>query len=159
VGVDHIELEDGSISTDAQQVHVDCSADGLRREPARPIFEPDRITLQQVRTCQPTFNAAFIGFVESSRDDDAEKNRLCPPNPTPVRALDWIGVTIISQRAEDAWGATPDVSRWLNRSRLNVARGVPDHFDEPLMQTAIGRYLEFNAPAVERLEALAQAHE
>jgi NAD(P)-binding Rossmann-like domain len=159
IGVDHIELADGSIPTDAQQIHVDCTGDGLPREPARPIFESDRITLQQVRTCQPSFNAALIGFVESSRDDDAEKNRLCPPNPYPVQATDWIGAQKISQSAETAWGETPDVAQWMDHSRLNVARGFADHFDEPLMQTAIGRYLEFNGPAMERLTELARAIE
>jgi hypothetical protein len=159
IGADRIELTDGSIATDAQQIHVDCTGDGLPREPARPIFESDRITLQQMRTCQPTFNAAFIGFVEASRDDDEEKNRLCPPNPYPERAVDWMRATNISQRAESMWGQTPDVASWMERSRLNVARGLADHFDEPLMQSALGRYLQFNGPALERLEEFAQAHE
>jgi hypothetical protein len=159
IGIDHIELEDGSISTDIEQIHVDCTADGLPREPARPIFESDRITLQQVRTCQPTFNAAFIGYVESSRTDDAEKNRLCPPNPYPERATDWIRAMSISQGAENTWGQAPDLAAWLDRSRLNLARSFADHFDEPVMQTAVGRYLQFNAPAMERLAELALASE
>ncbi len=159
IGVDQIELEEGSIPTDARQVHVDCTADGLPRELARPIFESDRITLQQVRTCQPTFNAALIGYLESSRDDDVEKNRLCPPNPYPQRATDWIRATDISQRAESVWGQTPDVASWMDRSRLNAVRGLSDHFDEPLMQSAIGRFLEFSGSGVERLTELSLADE
>jgi hypothetical protein len=159
IGVDHIELDGGSIVTDGQQIHVDCTADGLPREPARPIFESDRITLQQVRSCQPTFNAALIGFLEARRDDDTEKNRLCPPNPYPERAVDWMRATYISQGAEAVWGETPDVALWMDRSRLNVARGIADHLDEPLMQSALGRYLEFNGAAIERLSELAVTHE
>jgi hypothetical protein len=159
IGVDRIDLERGSIPTDAQQIHVDCTGDGLPREPARPIFESDRITLQPVRTCQPTFNAALIGFVESSRDDDAEKNRLCPPNPYPERAIDWIRATNTSQRAETMWNETPDIASWMEGSRLNVARGLYDHFDEPFMQSAIGRYLEYNGRALERLAEFALAIE
>jgi hypothetical protein len=159
IGVNHIVLDDGSIPTDAHQIHVDCTADGLPREAARPIFDSDRITLQQVRTCQPTFNAALIGYVESSRDDDGEKNHLCPPNPYPARAVDWIRATNTSQRAENTWGETPDVAQWMDRSRLNAARGISEHFGEPLMQSALGRYLEFNGPAMERLTELASSNE
>jgi hypothetical protein len=157
IGVDRIELADGSIPTDAQQIHVDCTGDGLPHEPARPIFESNRITLQQIRTCQPTFNAALLGFVEASRDDDAEKNRLCPPNPYPGRAVDWIRSTNTSQRAEAVWGATPDIAAWMDRSRLNVARGLSEHFDDPVMQSAVGRYVEFNGPGMEHLAELVLA--
>ena len=90
IAPDQIVLEDGSIPTDGGQVHVDCSAAGLRLAPARPIFADGRITLQQIRTCQPAFNAALIGYVEASRHDDTEKNLLCPPNPYPDTAADWI---------------------------------------------------------------------
>jgi hypothetical protein len=158
IGVDHIDLEDGSIPTDTEQIHVDCSGDGLPREDARPIFEPNRITLQQMRTCQPTFNAALIGFIESSRENDAEKNRLCPPNPYPVRAIDWVRAMNISQQAESVWGQTPDVASWMDRSRLNVARGLSDHFGDPLMQSALGRYVAFNDLAIDRLAVLALAN-
>ncbi len=63
--MDRIVLEEGSIPTDGGQVHVDCSAAGLRLAPARPVFADGRITLQQIRTCQPTFNAAPVGYVEA----------------------------------------------------------------------------------------------
>lgn len=139
IGGDRIELEQGSVPTDAKQIHVDCTAAGLRVAPGRDIFGPDRITLQQVRTCQPTFNAALIAFVESARDDDAEKNRLCPPNPYPDAAIDWIPATSISQRAQAAWSGEPDIDAWLERSRLNAARGLGDHLAEPLVQSALAR--------------------
>jgi NAD(P)-binding Rossmann-like domain len=96
IAPDRIVLEEGSIPTDGGQVHVDCSAAGLRLAPARPVFADGRITLQQIRTCQPTFNAALIGYVEASRHDDAEKNLLCPPNPYPDAATDWIQATCIA---------------------------------------------------------------
>ncbi len=111
VGADEIELEEGVIPTDPRQVHVDCSAAGLRLSPARPIFEPGRITLQMVRWCQPTFNAALVGYIEGSRDDDAEKNRLCPPNPYPTVAADWLATNAISQRAGLEWMKDPALER------------------------------------------------
>ena len=42
---DQVELADGSIPADRGQVHVDCSAAGLRARPARPVFNGAVITL------------------------------------------------------------------------------------------------------------------
>ncbi len=154
IGTDEIELEEGTIPTDVGHVHVDCTAAGLRVGPGRPIFEPDRITLQQIRTCQPTFNAALVGFVETTARGDADKNRLCPPNPYPTAAADWISASAISQRAETVWGSEPDMSAWMARSRLNAARGLADHMDDPLMQAALTRFITYGEPAVANLEKL-----
>ena len=75
----------------AGQLFVDCSAAGLGKAPARPIFEPGRITVQCVSTLFPTFNAAVIGYIEGSRGDDLEaKARLAPTNRYPDAATDWI---------------------------------------------------------------------
>jgi hypothetical protein len=122
--------------------------------PGRPIFESDRITLQQIRTCQPTFNAALIGFVESLDHDDAEKNRLCPPNPYPDTATDWITATRISQGAQDIWSQHPELVAWLERSRLDAARGATARMDEPQMREAITRMLVNTEPAMAKLGEL-----
>jgi hypothetical protein len=152
IGQDRIVLEAGSIATDTKQVYVDCTADGAPRTPARAIFDPERITLQAVRTCFPSFNAAVIAFVESTRENDAEKNRLCPPNPYPNTALDWIQTTLISQRVQMAWSTEPDLVAWLERSRLDVSRGINDHLAEPRMQAALARYVANGEQALEKLE-------
>ncbi len=67
---------------------------GARPAQAHPrsrSFGDGRIVLQQVRQNSPTFNAALIAFVEAHRDEDADKNRLCPPNPYPSSIEDWPG--------------------------------------------------------------------
>jgi hypothetical protein len=159
IGSERIVLEDGAIPTDGGQVHVDCSAAGLRLAPARPVFAPGKITLQQIRTCQPTFNAAFVGYVEAARHDDAEKNLLCPPNPYPDAATDWIAATGIAQRALTRWLADSDLSAWMEGARLNAAR-LGDHLTEPRMKSALARMFANAEPAVEKLEILqAQAHQ
>jgi hypothetical protein len=154
IGTDRIVLEDGSIPTDRHQVHVDCTAAGLRVAPNCPIFEPDRITLQQIRPGSPTFNAALIAYVESARDDDADKNRLCPPNPHPSAAVDWISTNYISFGAAAAWSNEPDIRSWLERSRLNLLRGVAEHMTDPRMQAALTRLAANRKPAMEKLEQL-----
>jgi hypothetical protein len=153
IGEARIVLEAGSIPTDAKHVHVDCTADGAPRQPARTIFAPDRITLQPVRSCLPTFNAALIAFVEATRENDLEKNRLCPANPIPNTALDWIATSSISQQAQMTWSQEPDLLAWMARSRLDPAAAIADHLTEPLMQSALARYVAHQDPAIERLES------
>ena len=69
--------------------------------------------LQQVRFLSPTFNAALVGFVEASRDDDADKNRLCPADPYPSTIEDWPRIMSRTWRTEGRWLSEPDVSAWL----------------------------------------------
>jgi hypothetical protein len=119
------------------------------------MFEDDRITLQQVRICQPTFNAALVGYIEASDRDDAERNRLCPPNPYPTAARDWIGGSLISNAAQLAWNAEPDVSTWLDGARLNAVSALNDHVGDPDVQVALERYITNIEPALANLEKFA----
>jgi NAD(P)-binding Rossmann-like domain len=153
IASDRIVLEEGSIPTDAGQVHVDCSAAGLHAAPGRPTFATGRITLQQIRACQPVFSAALAGYVEASRHDDAEKNLLCPPNPYPDAAMDWISATYVAQRAQAVWSGDPDLAAWMERARLNAARGIGDHLAEPRMKSALAHLFANAGPAVTKLAA------
>jgi NAD(P)-binding Rossmann-like domain len=154
VGTAQITLENETIPVAPGHVVVDCSAAGLRLSPARPIFEPGRITVQQVRTCQPTFNAALIAYIEATRDDDAEKNRLCPPNPYPNTAVDFLKGLAIQQRASAAWFERPDLAAWLETARLNAARGISTYMSDPQMQSALGRMLASSEAALANIETL-----
>lgn len=136
---DRLVLEGGSVPTDDATVHVDCTARGVPTPAARPVFEPGRMTVQPIRICLPTFNASLIAYVEATRDDDAAKNRLCPPNPYPNTALDWLRCTAVSMAADGLWRAEPDLADWLERSRLNLSRGLRDHAAEPRMVRAFER--------------------
>jgi hypothetical protein len=151
---DRIVLEQGEIETGPDVLHVDCTALGLNRAPATPIFQPGRIVLQQVRLLSPCFNAALIGFVEAHRDDDAEKNRLCPAHPYPSAIEDWPRQMSSTLIATERWLGEPDLSEWVARSRLNLLRALPDHATEPLVQTAVERFLRNLGAAIERLAQL-----
>src|SRR5690606_4997380 len=70
-------LEKGSIPLEPDSLVVHCAASGLQYPPVVPIWSPDRIRLQTIRAGSPCFNAALVGYVEATRDDDREKNRLC----------------------------------------------------------------------------------
>lgn len=147
-------LDRGESQTRGGVLHVDCTALGLNTAPATPIFQPHRIVLQQVRHLSPSFNAGLVGFIEARRDNDEEKNRLCPPNPYPSGIKDWPRMVSRTWRTEGRWLNEPDVSTWVAESRLNLLRGLPDHIAEPSVQAAVKRYLTHVRTATKRLTHL-----
>jgi hypothetical protein len=154
-----IVLERGESQTGSDVLHVDCTALGLNPAPARPIFQPRRIVLQQVRHLSPSFNAGVIGFVEAHRDTDEDKNRLCPPNAYPSSIEDWPRMVSSTWRTEALWGSEPDLSAWVGQSRLNLLRALPDHIAEPSVQAAVERYVTHVGAAIERLTQLDESRE
>ncbi|MCS5569120.1 MAG: NAD(P)-binding protein, partial [Pseudomonadales bacterium] len=85
-----IELEHGTVAVESDSLFIDCTGDGLKRQPAVPVFQENSITLQSVRTCQQVFSAAFIGHVEASYEDEQQKNELCAVVPHPNSDIDWL---------------------------------------------------------------------
>ncbi len=146
--------QQGETDTGPDVLHVDCTAHGLRNAPATPVFQRDRIVLQQIRQNSPTFNAALIAFVEAHRDEDADKNRLCPPNPYPRSIEDWPGLSRRTWQIEQRWLREPDIAGWVAESRLNLLRGLPDHAADPPVKAAIERFLTHVGPAIERMREL-----
>ena len=151
---DRIVLEQGETRTGTGVLHVDCTALGLNNAPATPIFQPGRLVLQQVRHLTPSFNAAVIAFVEAHRDDDAERNRLCRPNPYPSGTRDWPRMMSRTWRTEGRWLGEPDLAAWVAASRLNLLHSLPDHMGEPSVQAAVARYVGSVGDAVRRLDQM-----
>ncbi|MBV8528160.1 MAG: NAD(P)-binding protein [Candidatus Dormibacteraeota bacterium] len=151
---DRIVLDRGETPTGPDVLHVDCTALGLNNAPATPIFQPGRIVLQQVRYLSPAFNAALIGFIEARRDDDVERNRLCPPNPYPSTVADWPRMVSLTWMTEGAWLTEPDLAEWVAASRLNLLYSMPGHADEPAVSDALMRYVTNVGAAVEALRRL-----
>jgi hypothetical protein len=145
-----IALADGTVPTTPGTLHIDCTANGLHRAPLQPIFAPDRIVLQGVRPCSPVFNAALIGYLEATRDDVDEQNHLCPPNPVAHAPLSWLENLAAMARLPRLW-QDPDIVAWLERSRLNVVRGMRDHLNDPRIQKAAERNRRNHAPAAANL--------
>jgi hypothetical protein len=155
---DTIVLDEGTIPTTSRHLHVHCAAPGLNPAPSIPIFTADRLTPQPIRTGLVPFNAALVGFVEATRSDVAEKNRLCPSNRLPDVPLDWVRGMLIGMTADYRWSKEPDLRDWLERARLNPSRGLRQRSDEPQVQKASKRFADNVRPAVERLQQfLAQA--
>jgi hypothetical protein len=113
-------LDHGEMPLSSDTLVIDCSASGISRKPQIPIWSGNRINVQMIRTCQPTFSAALIGFIEATFAVREQKNALCEPVPNPVLDTDWLRMLAVTTRNRVAWRAHPNVEEWLVKSRLNM---------------------------------------
>jgi hypothetical protein len=134
-----IVLDHGSVPLAPGSLIVHCAASGLQYPPLVPLWGPDKIRLQTIRVGFPCFNAALAGFVEATRDDDRERNRLCPPNTLPDNAASWARMQVRGTIAAGRFGAEPDIAAWANGCALNPARLEPSQRNDPAVQAAAAR--------------------
>jgi hypothetical protein len=147
-------LAEGEVALPKNTLVVHCAAAGLQYPPLVPIWGTDTITLQPIRSGFPCFGAALAGYVEATRDDDAEKNRLCPPSPLPNTPPDWARMQALGARAAMSFGAEPDIKAWGDTVSLNPARIQPS--DEcAALTAATERFRSYLGPAVSRLAEFA----
>ncbi|GEP38263.1 hypothetical protein NPS01_19260 [Nocardioides psychrotolerans] len=149
-----IDFTEGSVAVADDALVVNCAADGLRNPPRLPIWTPEALTLQPIRAGFPCFGAALAGYVEATRDDDAEKNRLCPPSSYGNSLVDWARMNVLGTRAAAAFGAEPDIKAWADGVALNPARVAPDHPGSAALDDARARLAEHTGPGLERLAVL-----
>jgi hypothetical protein len=153
---DQIVLERGTIPTGPDVLHIDCSAVGIPRLPSKPVFDGNRITLQFVRFCQPTFSAAMIGHVEATFDDEAAKNRVCTPQPIPNTPADYVATMRIELRNRIAANDFPQLGEWRASTRLDQyeaqIRTMPQTCPEALPH--FQRYVTSIGTAMRNIELL-----
>lgn len=113
-----IELDGGSLPTDLDTLHIDCTANGLARKNPEPLFAPGRITLQSIFMCQQVFSAAIIARMELLDLDDAARNAMCEVVPHPEYKRDHPACMMASFR--NLLNANRHMAWWLRRSRLNL---------------------------------------
>jgi putative NAD(P)-binding protein len=149
-----LELEHGSVEIPHDSVVVHAAADGLKQPTRLPIWQPDVITLQPVRAGFPCFGAAVTGYVEATRADDAEKNRLCAPSSYGNTLRDWAAMNVLGFRNAGAFNSAPDIRDWAHGVALNPARVPPEHAGSPALDDAQARIAAHVGPALERLTEL-----
>jgi NAD(P)-binding Rossmann-like domain len=152
-------LDGGSVPAPADTLYIDCSADGLERRPAVPVFEGRTMRLQAVRYCQQVFSAAFIGYVEAAYADDAIKNELCRPVPHPDDTRDWLRTTRATYESMLRWNDEPKVLAWLANARLDwFGRMSPPMPTDPTERAAaFGKVREAMRPLIAKLGQLLDA--
>jgi hypothetical protein len=149
-------LEGGVVRVDPDALVVHCAASGLQYPPLVPIWQSDQLRLQTIRVGFPCFGAALAGYVEATRDDDRERNRLCPPNLYGNSLAEWARMQVRGITAAATFGTEPDIAAWANGCALNPARVDAAERDEPEVQAAAARLADHAAPGLARLTALAE---
>lgn len=148
-----IDLENGSVSIDPHALIIDCSAYGVSSFPDLPVFEKDRINILMVRTCQPAFSAAMIGFVESHFIDEAQKNALCRVVPMPMVPADWLRMWAVFLNNRQQWGKHENLMNWISRSRLDGISAIVGSIrdGETEKQALLQQYRKSIGPGAENL--------
>lgn len=150
-----IVLDKGVVPLEPGSVVVHCAASGLQYPPLVPLWGQDKIRLQTIRVGFPCFCAALAGYVEATRDDDRERNRLCPPNTLPDDPANWAQMQVRGTLATRAYGAEPDISAWANGCALNPARIDPARRDDPEVLAASAHLADVAERGLTRMAELA----
>lgn len=150
-----IVLDGGSVPLAPGSLIVHCAASGLQYPPLVPVWSPDKIRLQTIRAGFPCFCAALVGYVEATRDDDRERNRLCPPNTLSNSPTSWARMQVRGTVATATYCAEPDIAAWANGCALNPARIEPSQRDDPAVQAAAARLADSAERGLIRMAELA----
>jgi hypothetical protein len=151
-----LHFDDGTVAVARDAVVVHCAARGLPDVPTVPVWTREAITVQPVRAGFPCFGAALIGYVEATRDDDTEKNRLCPPSSYGNSLAEWATMNIAGTRAVMSFMREPDIAEWAGTVALNPARTPPGHPESAELADARRRLATHTGPGLERLTELVE---
>jgi hypothetical protein len=155
IDADAITLDEGTIPTSPDFLHVHCATGGLADELPKPIFTDPEVTLQVVSRVSLSLSAGLQGVVEASDRTTAEKNRLLVPNPWPHTPFDWLRHLLTGIRTEMGWQDAPELTEWMEASRLNLMRGLAEYGDPAEVRELQGRFLAAVFPALAQLDVLA----
>ena len=145
---------DGSVAVAPDAVVVHCAADGLKYPGRVPVWRPDVITLQAIRAGFPSFGAAVTGYIEATRDDDDEKNRICAPSVYGNSLQEWARMIVLGSRNAASYSAEPDIKEWATGVALNPARTPPGYPPSGPLDEVNERLAKYSAPGLARLAEL-----
>ncbi|MEM7327267.1 MAG: hypothetical protein AAF437_00930 [Pseudomonadota bacterium] len=96
-------------------LYIDCTGRGDASRAPNLVFQPGKINLAEIRLCHPSFSAAMIGAIACSNQSDAELNKMC----VPISGKGIADRLLTSILNHHAWLRSPDLRRWLEKSRLD----------------------------------------
>jgi hypothetical protein len=97
----------------------------------------------------------MTGYVEATRRDDVEKNRVCRPSSLGNTGADWAAMNAVGMRNSAAFSAVPDLDDFANRIAVNPARVPPEHPVSVALDDAQARIRSYAAPGLANLTAWA----
>jgi hypothetical protein len=142
-------LADGDATVARDAVVVHCASSGLRYRPLVPIWGREAITIQPIQLGFACFGAALAGYVEATLDDDAEKNRLCPPSPFSNTPADWARQQVLGARA--SFRSEAHLKDWADDVALNPARVPPELAGSAAVNAARERLRRVVGPGMARM--------
>jgi hypothetical protein len=154
INPNQIVLENGTIPTTENTIHVDCSASAIATLKTKLVFQGDVITPQTIRSYQPVFSASVIAYIEAKYDDDKKKNNLCQVVPLPNKDTDWIKMTAMQMVNQMSWSQEPELRKWVKENRLDgFGKIVSDVDRSDQTKMAILKKLKDNVmPAMMKLQ-------
>jgi hypothetical protein len=93
--------------------------------------------------------------VEATRDDDRERNWLCPPNSFSDSQADWARMQVRGAIATGRYESEADIRAWAQACALNPARIEPARHDDPAVAAAADRVAAIRDRGLSRLSELA----
>jgi len=150
---DRIVLDNGTIATHSDVIHVDCTSSGIRTRRPATVFDDRTITLQAIRTCQLCFSAALIAHLEVTYQTDVEKNAFSRPIPLPIRDVDWLSMYLANLSNQSQWSRTSEIRNWIAKSRLDFNYGQPESLT-PEESVIVQRFRNGAGPAAAKLMTL-----
>ena len=152
IGATEVMLDEGSLPTNPGEMYVDCTAAGVRATVPRPLFEDARINLEYVTLGIIPWSASTVGYIEATRDDILEKNRLCPPVVFSGWSADLLDLARAGMTGMLARGAEADFAAWSDRARLNPAGGAASRGDDPELAKAFAVLAASVGPAMQNFD-------
>lgn len=152
--VGKVTLQNGTLGTTENTLHVDCSASAISNLETKPVFQGDLITPQTVRSYQPVFSASLIAHVEATKETEIEKNQLCGVVRLPNHDTDWIRMMIPFMMNQFQWSQDPEMRSWLEGNRLDGFSKMAREYDrEDTRKKAIMQRLRAaSMPAMAKLQ-------
>ncbi|MDM7860381.1 NAD(P)-binding protein [Alteromonas sp. ASW11-36] len=149
-------LQQGTIPTSTDVVHVDCSASAITNLAISTVFVDNKITLQTIRAYQPVFSAALIAHIDLTYNDLEKKNQLSKVVPLPNHTQDWVKMTYKNMMNQYFWSKEPGLKQWLLNNRLDgfmsMVSGVRFYQLDKLQ--ILNRMRKAAKPAVAKLKQL-----
>ncbi len=146
-------LTEGDVPIAPDAVVVHCASSGLRYRPLVPVWGREAITVQPIQLGFACFGAALAGYVEATLEDDALKNRLCPPSPFSNTPADWARQQVLGARA--SFRSAMEIKDWADGVSLNPARIPPGLAGSAAVTAAQERLRLVAGPGMTRMTELA----
>lgn len=119
IHANRIELSEGEIEADRDDLYIDCSAQGIASPPTVPIFSTDKISSQIVKIFAVSLSPGLIAHVELNYSNDAIKNDLCKPVMAPQFDTGWLPMMVGTMRNLARWSEDAELMKWLSKSHLD----------------------------------------